>query len=101
MYEFQPGGLDFYHERTVKYEEWGKKLQVTMNYFEDDKQLRDIFIIGGDALVSRYVAIVQMFTAILEMAERKIRANNDRPDGEKYAEISRTRPDTLLPAYLP
>ncbi len=101
MYEFQSGGLNFNLDRSVDYDEWGKKLDVIMQYFEEDKQLRDILITGGDALMSRDRAIDQMFKAILEMTARKRKANEGRPDGEKFAEIRRIRLGTRLPAYLP
>jgi lysine 2,3-aminomutase len=101
MYEFQSGGLNFNLDREVSYEEWGKKLEVIMHYFEEDKQLRDILITGGDALMSRDRALDQMFTAVLEMTERKRAANRKRANGEKYAEIKRVRLGTRLPAYLP
>lgn len=101
MYEFQSGGLNFNHDKSIKYDEWATKLDVIMDYFEADKQLRDILITGGDALMSRNRALVQMFRAILDMAARKRAANKSRPDGEKYAEIRRIRLGTRLPAYLP
>lgn len=101
MYEFQSGGLNFNLDRSIKYDDWGKKLSVIMDYFEDDKQLRDILITGGDALMSRDKALLQMFDAILAMAARKRSANKGRPEGEKYAEIKRIRLGTRLPVYLP
>jgi lysine 2,3-aminomutase len=101
MYEFQSGNLNFNLDRQIEYEEWGRKLEVIMQYFENDKQLRDILITGGDALMSRDRALDQMFRAILEMASRKRTANRKRVDGEKYAEIRRIRLGTRLPAYLP
>jgi lysine 2,3-aminomutase len=101
MYEFQSGGLSFNLDRKIQYEEWGGKLQVIMDYFENDKQLRDILITGGDALMSRDVALKQMFDAILAMASGKRGSNIRRDDGEKYAEIRRVRLGTRLPAYLP
>ncbi|MFO7722276.1 MAG: KamA family protein [Bacteroidales bacterium] len=101
MYEFQSGGLNFNLDRKIKYESWGKKLQVIMDYFKEDKQLRDILITGGDALMSRDVALKQMFDAILAMAAGKRSANLHRADGEKHAEIRRVRLGTRLPVYLP
>jgi lysine 2,3-aminomutase len=101
MYEFQSGGLNFNLDRKIKYEDWGKKLHVIMDYFEDDTQLRDILITGGDALMSRDLALEQMFDAILAMAAGKRAANLRRAEGEKYAEIRRVRLGTRLPAYLP
>jgi len=101
MYEFQSGNLNFNLDREIEYDAWGRKLEVIMRYFEEDKQLRDILITGGDALMSRDRALDQMFLAILQMAKRKREANRKRGDGEKYAEIKRIRLGTRLPAYLP
>ena len=35
------------------------------------------------------------------MAARKRKANQERPEGEKYAELQRIRLGSRLPAYLP
>jgi len=72
-----------------------------MTYFEEDTQLRDILITGGDALMSRNATLKNIFDAIYKMALQKKKANESRPDGEKYAEIQRIRLGTRLPAYLP
>ncbi len=101
MYEFQSGGLNFNLDKTIEYEKWGQKLEVIMKYFEEDTQLRDILITGGDALMSRDKALKQMFGSILQMIARKRKANENRLNGEKYAEIVRIRLGTRLPAYLP
>jgi lysine 2,3-aminomutase len=101
MYEFQSGALNFDLDRTISYEKWGDKLEVIMEYFRTDTQLRDILITGGDALMSRDKALHQMFHAILKMAQQKRTDNLSRLDGEKYAEIKRIRLGTRLPAYLP
>ena len=34
-------------------ESWDKRLRKLMEYFENDTQLRDILITGGDALMSQ------------------------------------------------
>lgn len=101
MYEFQSGGLNFDLDREISYENWGGKLSEIMHYFRTDTQLRDILITGGDALMSRDKALHQMFDAILVMARQKIADNQERADGDKYAEIRRIRLGTRLPAYLP
>ena len=72
-----------------------------MTYFEEDTQLRDILITGGDALMSRNATLRNIFEAIYKMALQKKNANKKRPDGEKFAEIQRVRLGTRLPAYLP
>ena len=72
-----------------------------MNYFEEDTQLRDILITGGDALMSRNATLHNIFEAVYKMALHKKIANKNRPEGEKFAEIQRVRLGTRLPAYLP
>jgi lysine 2,3-aminomutase len=72
-----------------------------MEYFEDDSQLRDILLTGGDGLMSSDRSLQKILTAILQMAQRKITANKKRKDGEKYAEIVRVRIGTRLVQYLP
>ena len=50
---------------TLKFEElhpkesWDKKLRRLMTYFEEDTQLRDILITGGDALMSQNENLAQ------------------------------------------
>jgi lysine 2,3-aminomutase len=72
-----------------------------MDYFKNDSQLRDILITGGDALMSSDVSLKQVLDAIHDMAVAKREENKDRPEGEKYAEITRVRLATRLPVYLP
>jgi lysine 2,3-aminomutase len=101
MYDFQRGHLNFDLERLRPAKTWGEKLACLMEYFEDDAQLRDILITGGDALMSSDSSLEQIFDAIYEMAMAKRAANASRPEGRKYAEIRRIRLGTRLPAYLP
>ncbi len=56
-----------------------------MAYFEEDTQLRDILITGGDALMSQNKTLRNILEAVYRMACRKRKANQARPDGEKYA----------------
>ena len=72
-----------------------------MTYFEEDTQLRDILITGGDALMSQNKTLQHILDAVYRMAIRKQKANLDRPEGEKYAELQRVRLGSRLPAYLP
>jgi lysine 2,3-aminomutase len=72
-----------------------------MEYFEQDAQLRDILVTGGDALMSSDETLRGILDAIYQMARLKRQANRSRPDGEKYAEILRVRLGTRIPVYLP
>ena len=72
-----------------------------MHYFEEDTQLRDILITGGDALMSQNKTLRNILEAVYKMALRKKKANEGRPDGEKFAELQRVRLGTRLLAYLP
>ncbi|MFC2121125.1 KamA family radical SAM protein [Bacteroidota bacterium] len=101
MYDFQNGHLNFDLEKLRPKESWNNKLVKLMDYFENDSQLRDILITGGDALMSSDKSLQKIFDAICEMAERKVQANKKRKDGDKYAEIVRIRLGTRLPVYLP
>jgi lysine 2,3-aminomutase len=101
MYDFQSKRLNFEFDTLTPKESWDKKLRMLMNYFEEDTQLRDILITGGDALMSRDKTLRNILDAVLRMAVRKRKANLLRPDGEKYAELQRVRLGTRLPAYLP
>jgi lysine 2,3-aminomutase len=101
MYEFQRGRLNFNLERLRPRETWPEKLARLMDYFKDDSQLRDVLITGGDALMSSDKSLKQVLDAVYDMALAKRRENEARPDGEKYAEITRVRLGTRLPVYLP
>lgn len=72
-----------------------------MRYFENDAQLRDILITGGDAFMSQNSTLRKLLDAVYKMAVRKRAANEKRPNGSKYAEIQRIRLGTRLLAYLP
>jgi lysine 2,3-aminomutase len=101
MYDFQSRRLNFDFEALKPKENWEHKLRRLMQYFEDDTQLRDILITGGDALMSRNETLRKILEAVHKMALRKKKANLKRPDGEKYAELQRVRLGTRLPVYLP
>ena len=101
MYGFQRGNLNFDLDRLAPREAWLDKLKRLLRYWEEDTQLRDILITGGDALMSSDRSLERIFDAICGMVERKQAANRDRRDGEKYAELQRVRLGTRLPVYLP
>ena len=101
MYDFQSERLNFDFEALKPKETWDKKLRRLMHYFEEDAQLRDILITGGDALMSQNATLRKILEAVYKMAVRKRKANEDRPEGEKLAELQRVRLGSRLLAYLP
>jgi len=101
MYDFQRGNLNFNLKKLRPNETWDDKLKRLLAYFENDSQLRDILITGGDALMSSNHALKKILDGVYDMALRKKEANKERSDGEKYAEIVRIRLGTRLPVYLP
>lgn len=101
MYDFQSRRFNFDLENLKPKETWPQKLHRLMAYFENDTQLRDILVTGGDAFMSQNKTLKGILDAIYQMARRKREANLKRPEGEKYAEIQRVRLGTRLPAYLP
>lgn len=101
MYDFQSERLNFDFESLKPKETWDKKLRRLMRYFEEDAQLRDILITGGDALMSQNATLRNILDAVYKMAVRKRKANEGRPEGEKYAELQRVRLGSRLLAYLP
>ena len=101
MYDFQSERLNFEFETLRPKESWDSKLRRLMTYFEQDTQLRDILTTGGDALMSQNKTLRNILEAVYRMAVRKQRANLERPEGEKYAELQRVRLGSRLLAYLP
>ncbi len=101
MYEFQNQGLNFDLEALRPKVGWNKKLKALMGYFEEDSQIRDILLSGGDFLMSRNSSLRHVLEEVLEMAKRKRTRNQSRAEGEKYAEIQRVRIGTRMPVYLP
>lgn len=101
MYDFQSERLNFDFEALKPKETWDKKLRRLMHYFEEDAQLRDILITGGDALMSQNATLRKILEAVYKMAVRKRKANESRPEGEKFAELQRVRLGSRLLAYLP
>lgn len=101
MYDFQSGNLNFDLDKLKPRETWPEKLQRLIKYFEEDTQLRDILITGGDALMSSDKSLKRILDAVYEMAKQKKSKNQDLPDGEKMAEMVRVRLGTRLPVYLP
>ncbi len=101
MYGFQSGELNFDLDKLKPKKSWNEKLKELMTYFENDSQLRDILITGGDALMSSDSSLKKILDAIYEMALSKKNANKKRKPKEKYAELVRIRLGTKLPVYLP
>ena len=101
MYDFQSERLNFNFEELKPKESWDKRLKKLMEYFENDTQLRDILITGGDALMSQNKTLRNILKAVYKMAVRKRNANLQRAEGEKYAELQRVRLGSRLPVYLP
>jgi lysine 2,3-aminomutase len=99
MYDFQRGGLNFDLDELEPRPTWPEKLSELMKYFEEDSQLRDILITGGDALMSTDSALQRILDAVYQMAKAKREANARRE--KKYAEIQRVRLGTRLLSYLP
>jgi lysine 2,3-aminomutase len=101
MYGFQYGNLNFNLEKLKTNVSLDDRLEASITYFENDSQLRDVLITGGDALMSTNKTLRKILQSIYKMAKRKRRANMNRKDGEKYAQILRVRLGTRLPVYLP
>ncbi len=101
MYDFQSGHLNFNLDKLAPRMSWDKKMKKLLEYWENDTQLREILITGGDAFMNTTKQMEQILDGVYNMAVRKIEANKKRPDGEKYAEMVRVRIGTRLPAYLP
>lgn len=101
MYDFQRGNLNFNLDKLKPNETWNEKLQRLLKYWENDTQLRDVLITGGDALMSRDKSLKNILDEVLQMIIRKVEANKSRPEGEKFAEIQRIRLGSRLLAYLP
>ena len=60
MYDFQSKRLNFEFDTLRPKETWEKKLRRLMAYFEEDTQLRDILITGGDALMSQNLSLIHI-----------------------------------------
>jgi lysine 2,3-aminomutase len=101
MYDFQSGNLNFDLKSLEPNETWGEKLERLLNYYENDTQLRDILITGGDALMSSDKSLREILDAVYKMAFNKKEKNKSREEGNKYAEMLRVRLGTRLPVYLP
>ncbi|MGC9332122.1 MAG: KamA family radical SAM protein [Bacteroidales bacterium] len=101
MYDFQRGNLNFDLDKLRPNETWHERLERYMQYWENDSQLRDILITGGDALMSTDKSLSRILDAVYQMAKNKREANKKRKKGEHYAELLRVRIGTRLPIYLP
>ncbi len=101
MYDFQSGHLNFDLNRLKPDTTWRYRLEELMSYYENDSQLRDILITGGDAFMSSDASLREILESVYEMALRKREANKLRGENDKYAEMVRIRLGTRLPVYLP
>ena len=101
MYDFQNGHFNFNLKKLQPHLKWPDKMRLLMDYFENDAQLRDILITGGDAFMNSDESLKQILDAVYDMALRKKERNKKRKNGEKYAEIVRVRLGTRIPVYLP
>lgn len=101
MFDFQNGRFNFDLEKLKPQKTWEERLPELLDYFRNDAQLRDILLTGGDALMSSDKSLKQILDGIYNMALRKKKDNEKRPEGEKYAEMVRVRIGTRLPVYLP
>ncbi len=101
LYDFQSGHLNFNLDKLKPKKSWDERLEEIMSYFEEDTQLRDILITGGDALMSSDRSLAKILDAVYGMALRKRESNKKLKDGQKHAEIQRVRLGSRLPAYLP
>ncbi len=101
MYDFQSGHFNFDLNKLKAPMRWPEKMKLLLDYFEEDTQLRDILITGGDAFMSSNAALRHILDAVYQMALRKKQANQFRKKGEKFAEIVRVRLGTRLPVYIP
>ena len=101
MYDFQRGNLNFNLKKLRADASWPERLRKLMDYFEQDADLKDILITGGDALMSSTASLQRILDAVYEMALRKREANKKRPPENRYAGMKRIRLGTRLPVYLP
>jgi lysine 2,3-aminomutase len=82
MYDFQRGNLNFNLDKLRPNETWDQKLRRLLDYYENDTQLRDILITGGDALMSRDKSLEKILNEVYEMAVRKERQTKNGPMGK-------------------
>lgn len=101
MYDFQRGNLNFNLKKLRPTSTWKDRLKRIMEYWENDSQLKDILITGGDAFMSTDKTLQGILNEVYEMTVRKREANKSRKNGEKYAELTRIRLGTRIPVYLP
>jgi lysine 2,3-aminomutase len=101
MYDYQTKVFNFNFDTLKPDGTWSQRLSQLMQYFENDSQIRDILISGGDALMSSNASLKKILDAVYTMALNKKKANEQRNDGEKYAELVRVRLGTRLLVYLP
>ena len=88
MYDFQSERLNFEFETLRPKESWDHKLRRLMNYFEEDTQLRDILITGGDALMSQNKTLRNILEAVCRMAGPSAGPMPDAPTGRSTPNCS-------------
>ena len=101
MFDFQKGHLNFDLEELKSVDSWWERLPKLLRYYENDAQLRDILITGGDALMTSDRSLKRILDEVYQMAIKKRANNRQKAVGEKYAEMLRVRLGTRLPVYLP
>ncbi len=71
MYDFQSGHLNFNLDKLEPKISWNDKMKILLKYFEEDPQLRDILITGGDAFMNTDESLKQILDGILQVATRE------------------------------
>ena len=99
MYGFQKKEFDFDLKKLEPKQSWSTELPKQLKYFEEDSQLRDILITGGDALMNTDRQLKQLLDELYLMSERKYKANENRD--KKYAHMSRIRLGSRLLVFIP
>ena len=72
-----------------------------MTYFEEDTQLRDILITGGDALMSQNKTLHNILRPYTAWPAASARPTPGGPTARNTPELQRVRLGSRLPAYLP
>ncbi|SFV70600.1 Lysine 2,3-aminomutase [hydrothermal vent metagenome] len=99
MYGFQKKEFNFDLKQLEPKQSWSTELPKQLKYFEEDSQLRDILITGGDALMNTDRQLKHLLDEVYLMSERKYKANKNRD--KKYAHMSRIRLGSRLLVFIP
>jgi lysine 2,3-aminomutase len=91
MFDFQRGNLNFNLDKLKPKQTWDQKLTELLGYFENDSQLRDILITGGDALMSSDKSLARILDGIYQQDFLFIFHNALRLNWHKYWETSNAR----------